>query len=163
LELFGDPSGGFFTNRADTDVIVRAKEIVESATPAPGAVLALVLQRLAVLFDDDALRKPAVGALRLAHVYMDRAPMAVPTWLCALDFYLATPKEIAFTGPRDRALLHVVYERFLPNRVVAGGEADGIALLADKPSTDEARAFVCEHFVCKAPTSDPDELARQLG
>ncbi len=163
LDLFGDPSGGFFTNRAGSDVIVRQKEIVESATPSPGAVLALVLQRLGVLFDDGAFKKPSVDALRVAHVYMDRAPMAVPTWLCALDFYLATPKEIAFTGPRDRALLGVIYERFLPNRVMAGGDADGIALLADKPSTDEPRAFVCEHFACKAPTSDPDVLATQLG
>jgi uncharacterized protein YyaL (SSP411 family) len=162
LELFGDPSGGFFTGRADGDVIVRQKEIVESATPAPGAVLASVLQRLSVLFDDDALKKPAVDALRVAHIYMDRAPHAVPTWLCALDFYTSTPKEIAFTGPLDRALVGVVHERFLPNRVMAAGEVDGIALLADKPSTDTARAFVCEHFACKAPTSDPEELARQL-
>ena len=45
---------------------------------------------------------------------------------------------------------------------MAHGEADRIALLADKPSTDQPRAFVCEHFACKAPTSDPDVLAQQL-
>jgi uncharacterized protein YyaL (SSP411 family) len=162
IELFGDPSGGFFTGRAGADVIVRQKEIVESATPSPGAVLALVLQRLAVLFDDDALRKPAVDALRIAHAYMDRAPMAVPTWLCALDFYLSEPKEIAFTGPLDRALTRVVYERFVPNRVLAHGRSDGIALLADKPDTDVATAYVCERYVCRAPTSDPGTLAELL-
>jgi len=163
IELFADAKdGGFFTGRADGDVIIRQKEIVESATPAPGAVLALVLQRLSVLFDDESLKKSAVGALRVAHIYMDRAPQAVPSWLSALDFYLSTPKEIAFTGPLDRQLTGVVYERFLPNRVMAHGEADRIALLADKPSTDQPRAFVCEHFACKAPTSDPDVLAQQL-
>ena len=29
---------------------------------------------------------------------MDRAPQAVPSWLPALDFYVSTPKELAFTG-----------------------------------------------------------------
>jgi len=163
IELFEDGKyGAFFTTRADADVIVRQIEIVESATPAPGGVLALVLQRLAILLGDESLKASAVKALRVAHVYMQRAPLAVPSWLSALDFYLSTPKEIAFTGPLDRALTGVVYERFVPNRVMAHGEPDGIELLKDKPSTDQPRAFVCEHFTCKAPTSDPEVLAQQL-
>jgi uncharacterized protein len=165
-DLFADErDGGFYTAVADNDLIVRQKEVIESATPSPGGVLALVLQRLAHLYDDSALAKPAVDALRLAHVYMQRAAQAVPTWLSALDFYLSTPKEIAFTGPLETSLLDVVNHRFLPNRVMAAstnGDASDIALLKDKPSTDTPVAYVCEHFICKAPTSDPHELARQL-
>ena len=165
---FGDPSGGgFFAAGSDTDLIVRQKELVESATPSPGAVLSLVLQRLSHLFDDRMLAQPAIDALRVAHLYMQRAPQAVATWLSALDFYVSTPKEIAFTGPLDAALLGVMNERFLPNRVIAaltnGSAARDIALLKDKPATDAPTAYVCEKFVCQAPTSDPDELARQLG
>ena len=164
VDLFGDAQeGGFFIGTSE--LVVRQKEVIESATPSAGAVLSLVLQRLAHLFDTQELAKPAIDALRLAHVYMQRAAQAVPTWLAALDFYVSTPKEIAFTGPRDDALLGVVNTRFLPNRVIAAnvdGRADGIALLRDKPPTDTPTAYVCERFVCQAPTSDPDELARQL-
>jgi uncharacterized protein len=165
VELFGDPEhGGFYIG--GEGLVVRQKEIVESATPAAGGVLALVLQRLAHLFDDQQIAKPAIDALRLAHIYMQRAPQAVPTWLSALDFYVSTPKEIAFTGPLDAKLLDVVHTRFLPNRVMAAstnGDAGRIALLRDKPPTDAPIAYVCERFVCQAPTSDPDEFARQLG
>ncbi|MGH7857783.1 MAG: thioredoxin domain-containing protein, partial [Candidatus Binatia bacterium] len=172
FDRFGDGlEGGFYTAPADHDLLVRQKEIVESATPAPGAVLALVAQRLAVFTDDPELAKPATDALRVAHVYMDRAPSAVPTWLQSLDFHLSPRKEIAFTGPLEsdegRALLEVVNRRYLPRRVLAarrdGAPSDGIALLRDKPATDRAVAYVCEHYVCAAPTSDPTELARQLG
>ncbi len=174
VELFADPSGGFFTTSTDgQQLVVRQKEIVESATPAPGGVLALVLQRLAHLLDDREAAKPGVDALRVARPYMERAPQAVPTWLCALDFYVSTPKEIAFTGPlggeQGRALTGVVHKRFLPNRALAGrtdGDAaavlDEVALLRDKPVTNEPTAYVCERFVCRAPTSEPDELAAQL-
>jgi uncharacterized protein YyaL (SSP411 family) len=165
VELFADPAqGGFFIGTST--LVVRQKEIVESATPSAGGVLSLVLQRLAHLDDDQQLAKPGVDALRLAHVYMQRAAQAVPTWLSALDFYTSTPKEIAFTGPRDDALVGVVATRYLPNRVMAArtnGDAPDIALLRDKPVTDTSTAYVCERFVCQAPTSDPDELARQLG
>jgi uncharacterized protein YyaL (SSP411 family) len=37
-----------------------------------------------------------------------------------------------------------------------------VALLRDKPQTDKATAYVCERFVCQAPTSDATELASQL-
>ena len=176
VELFADPSGGFYTTASDAEsLVVRQKEIVESATPAPGGVLALVLERIAHLHDDREIAKPAVDALRVARTYMERAAQAVPTWLCALDFYVATPKEIAFTGPLEseagRALRAVVNERFLPNRTVAGRRGsdgayaivDNLALLRDKPPTDVPTAYVCERFVCQAPTSDPAELANQLG
>jgi hypothetical protein len=166
-ELFADDAGGFFTTASDAEqLIVRQKEIVESATPAPGATLSLVLQRLALMLDRPELAKTAVHALRIAHLYVQRAPQAVATWLCSLDFYVSKPKEIAFTGPLDPSLLGVVNERYLPNRVMAAsadGSQDAIALLRDKPQTDQAVAYVCERFVCQAPTSDPAELARQLG
>jgi len=167
MGLFSDPSGGFFTNPPDHDLIVRQKEIVESATPSPGAALSLISQKLALLFDDPELERAGVEALRTAHVYMDRAPQAVATWLSALDFYASKPKEIAFTGPlqtpEGRRLVHVVAERFLPNRVMAA-RADSLelALLEDKPETDVATAYVCERYVCKKPTSDPAEFAAQL-
>jgi uncharacterized protein YyaL (SSP411 family) len=166
VELFGDPAeGGFHTTASDAErLVVRQREIIESATPAPGGVLALVLQRLSVLLDDKDLAKPAIDALRVARIYMDRAAQAVPTWLQALDFYLATPKEIAFTGPRSPELMGVVHTRFLPNRVMAAGNGTTAqtALMKDKPETDVATAYVCERFVCQSPTTDPAELAAQL-
>ena len=64
------------------------------------------------------------------------------------------------------ALLRVIFEPFLPNKIVAG--ADGglpaeIPLLEGRAArSGRATAYVCEHYVCQAPTSDPDELRAQL-
>ena len=61
-------------------------------------------------------------------------------------------------------LLQVVAERFLPNRLLAASAGPGtIPLLADRQALGgRATAYLCEHFVCQAPTQDPSELARQL-
>jgi uncharacterized protein YyaL (SSP411 family) len=81
---------------------------------------------------------------------------------------VSDPKEVAFTGPmnapRGRQLRSVVAERLVPNRVVAARVegAEDIALLEDKPDTAEPTAYVCERYVCKQPTTDPDVLAAQL-
>jgi uncharacterized protein YyaL (SSP411 family) len=61
-----------------------------------------------------------------------------------------------------------VFGRYLPNRVVAGavdGASDlrGLPLLEGKRATDgKVTAYVCRKYVCQAPTSDPEALARQL-
>jgi uncharacterized protein len=78
---------------------------------------------------------------------------------------LGRVREIAIVGPPGRSdtesLLRVVFEPFLPNRVVAGGNA-ATPLLAERDMRDgKATAYVCEHYVCQAPTTDADEL-RQL-
>lgn len=50
--------------------------------------------------------------------------------------------------------------------MVAAGETGGaeFPLLADRPMVGDApTAYVCRHFVCDAPTTDAQELARSLG
>ena len=50
---------------------------------------------------------------------MTRAPAGTGRWLAALDFFLATPKEVAIVGPRedpgDGRLLDAVFSRYLAN------------------------------------------------
>jgi uncharacterized protein YyaL (SSP411 family) len=91
--------------------------------------------------------------------------------LCALDFVIGRPREIAIVGPADsdetRALRRAVFGRFLPNRVVAGtsdgSDATDIPLLQDRSLRDgRPTAYVCEGYVCQAPVTSPEELAAQL-
>jgi uncharacterized protein YyaL (SSP411 family) len=57
---------------------------------------------------------------------------------------------------------------YLPNLLLAGapeGEGTDLTpLLQDRPAFNrQPTAYVCERFVCQAPTTDPAELRRQLG
>jgi uncharacterized protein YyaL (SSP411 family) len=55
-------------------------------------------------------------------------------------------------------MLRVVFEPFVPNKVVAGGNAAIPLLEGRAPHNGHATAYVCEHYVCQAPTTDPEEL-----
>ena len=61
------------------------------------------------------------------------------------------------------AALHGVYQ---PNKIVALSEsADGqmLPLLANKPQVDNtATAYVCENYVCQAPTTDVEAFVELL-
>ncbi|MGH2720590.1 MAG: thioredoxin domain-containing protein [Actinomycetota bacterium] len=169
-DLFADPGGpGFFTTGSDHEqLLVRQQEVIESVTPAPMAVASLVLQRLGLLTGDDALRTRGAAVVDAGKGVIERAPQAAASFLSALDLHLSTPKEIVVLGgpddPGTRALTGEVWTRYLPNKVVAGAPP-GIdsPLLEGKASLDgRPTAFVCEHFACRAPTTDPNVLARQL-
>ena len=131
-----------------------------------------VLLRLAVLTGEGDYARRATATLRPLREVMAHQPMGFGRWLAALDFYLATPKEIALVGPLNdpatQALLGVVYSRYLPNKLVAGQEMDssaddGIPLLQGKVMLDgHPTAYVCEQYACQTPVTDAETLAGQL-
>ncbi|HEV8633005.1 MAG TPA: thioredoxin domain-containing protein [Chloroflexota bacterium] len=175
IERFADDeSGGFYDTSHDHEQLIsRPKDLYDSATPSANAVAADVLLRLALLTGETAYHDRAVRSLEAIAPVAARAPQAFGRWLCAVDFALGQPVEIAIVGdPGAEAtaeLLRAVRGRFVPNKVVAlrapGDEeaAGAVPLLAGRDQLDgRPAAYVCRNFACRAPTSDPDELARQL-
>ena len=85
--------------------------------------------------------------------------------LQALDFYLASVREVAIVGAGGDAdaLAAVVRGHYRPHVVLAGGEGDGMPLLEGRSPVDgHAAAYVCEHFTCRAPVTEPAALAAAL-
>ena len=100
---------------------------------------------------------------------MAQHPLGFGHLLSVLDFYLSAPEEIAIVGDlashETHELLKVVYETYRPGKVVAAGlpNDDGeaaVPLLAGRQQLDgRATAYVCQHFACQAPVTDPEALA----
>jgi len=175
LRLFADEEGGgFFETGSDAEeLVLRPKELLDSAVPAAGSVAAETLQRLAMLTGDRSYERAAVSALEQVREVMGRAATALGHALSAVDLYLSPSREIAIAGDpgdeRTRALLREVWRRFLPGAVLAAappgdGEAEkAIPLLQGRELVDGSpAAYVCERFVCRRPVTEPAELAAEL-
>jgi uncharacterized protein YyaL (SSP411 family) len=175
LELFADPDGdGFYqTGRDAEQLVVRPRELFDNAIPAGSSVAADVLQRLGRLTATPAWEQAGLAALRPVLGVLARAPTGFGHALGAADFALSRVREVAIVGDRGaedtRALLATVWATYQPNRVLAAAAPDDrtaqdeVPLLADRPPLDgRATAYVCEHFVCQLPVTDPEALAAQL-
>jgi len=175
LELFADRGrGGFYQTGSDAErLVLRPRELFDNAVPAGSSVAADVLQRLARLTGETAYDDAAAGALRLVQELVPRAPTGFGYALSAADFALSRVREVAIVGDPaalgTRALLDQVRGRYRPSQVVAlaaPGDREVVAavpLLADRPMVDgRPTAYVCEHFVCRRPVTDPDELLALL-
>jgi hypothetical protein len=162
VELFGDDEqGGFFLTPSDGEELVAPrKDLDDNPTPSGNSMLAFVLLRLARLWGDDELERRAVGVLRLIRDAIPRAPSAFGWALCALDLHLSPPRELAIVGDPRSEVARAALGRYEPNTVVAFGPADGVPLLEGKTLVDgRAAVYACERFACRAPVTDPAELA----
>ena len=174
VDLFWDAAAGQFydTGTDHEELVVRPRDMTDNAIPAGSSMAAGVLLKLSVVSGDADLERRAVEALRSAKGLMERFPTGAGHWLCALDFYLSTPKEIAVVGDRTaqdtKALLSEVYRSFLPNRVLVG--LSGLEDASVRSPLMEGRlrlngratAYVCRQYVCGLPVNDPEALAGQL-
>jgi uncharacterized protein len=165
LERFADPEhGGFFTTSPEHEELpVRRKDLEDSPVPSGNSAAALALLRLARLSGEGRYEQAAGGVLALMLPLARRHPHSFGHLLRAADFATAPVREVAIVGPDPEALLAVIRERLQPHLVLAGGEPDGVPLLAERPPVDgRATAYVCEHFSCRAPVTEPAELAALL-
>ena len=89
----------------------------------------------------------------------------------ALELYTEGPTEVVVIGRQGAtdadALWAVVALTYLPHRVLVraeAGEKDVPAPARERrPLDGRATAYVCRHFACSSPVTDPAELERLLG
>jgi len=147
---------------------VGPKDWQDDAKPSGNAMAATVLLTLGAYTGDSRYTEEAERALQLVQNALAVAPTGFAQWLCGLDFALGPTREIAIVGGRAEAqkLLDVVFGEYRPNQVVAlaqNGDESAIPLLKARTRRDgHATAYVCQHFACQMPVTEPDALAAQL-
>ncbi|HXG93145.1 MAG TPA: thioredoxin domain-containing protein [Blastocatellia bacterium] len=175
IEKFWDEDeGGFYFTSSDHEkLITRTKDYFDNATPSGNSVAALNLLKLSHLVQEPDYQRRAVTILRALRQAMSKYPSAFGYLLCALDFYLSEPKEIAIVGHLDshevRSFVEEIYSRYIPNKVVAAAEAEdekaaeAISLMMGRTAVDgKATAYVCRNYTCLAPATTVEELAERL-
>jgi uncharacterized protein YyaL (SSP411 family) len=151
------------------------KDDNDCAEPAASSVAALNLLRLSQFLDDKAVAERVRKTIHAFATTFSHFPSAMPLMLVALDYSLSKPRQVVIAGKKDapetKALVNEVHRHFLPNTVLflADG-AEGQKYLGEKneairamsPLDGKPAAYVCEDFTCKAPVTDPKQLAELL-
>ncbi|MPZ50877.1 MAG: DUF255 domain-containing protein [Dehalococcoidia bacterium] len=202
IDLFWDESAQAFfdTGRDHEALITRPRHLFDNAMPSGTSVATGVLLRLALLTGNTDYERRATAGLRALAPMLSQSGTSFGHLLCALDFYVSRPQELAVVWPAPssahpedsslsahpevhpepgrralegrghdlaKSLIDAVRAVYAPRLLLVGAPegsgADLTPLLADRPTRDgQPTAYLCERFVCQAPTSDPGELAKQL-
>ncbi len=175
IERFADNErGGFFTTSKDhEELIARRKDVGDHPIPSGNSSAAYGLLRLAALTGESAYEERAVGTIRLFAPAAAQHPDAFGHLLRAIDFHLSPVREVALVAPGNGGatsagldeLARVVRSAHRPHVVLAGGPegSERPELLRQRPAVEgRPAAYVCEHFTCQAPVTEPQDLEAQL-
>lgn len=165
--FWDDRQGTFFDTQVGDNLVVRPRSFFDNPIPSGNAAATFALLRLASITGDTAYIDRAVAAFHAVRDALVQAPLGFAYLLSALNFYLSPQRQIAIVGNPEEAsakrLADVVYGQYLPNKVVAVGMPGSVPLLVGRQCLDgSATAYVCEHFACQMPVTDPADLEMQL-
>jgi uncharacterized protein YyaL (SSP411 family) len=171
----GNNGGFFFTSDEAEQLLVRKKDIYDSAIPAGNSIAMLNLIRLGRITAQPELEEKAAQIGRAFFEKALQVPTACTGLLLALDFALGPSYEIIISGTSSakdtEAIIKAVRQKFLPNKVVlfrpAEEDAPEITLYSPyiknmKPAGKKATAYVCQNYECQLPTTDPQKMLELL-
>jgi len=167
ISRFGDPErGGFFSTSTDNETLVaRRKEIGDHPIPSGNSSAAMGLLRLAALGGNHGYESHAEEVFRLFAESAALHPGSFAHLLRAIDFHLSPTKEVALVGGEVEELARTVRSKHHPHLVLAAGPegSDTPPLLQGRIAIDaQPTAYVCEHFTCRTPITDPQALTKAL-
>jgi uncharacterized protein len=169
-----DERGGFFTTSNDhEELIARRKDVGDHPIPSGNSSATYGLLRLAALTGESSYEDRALGTMRVFAPAALQHPEAFGHLLQAIDFHLSPTREVALVSPANGGepdggldeLARVVRSAHRPHVVLAGGEegTERPELLRDRSAVEgRPAAYVCEHFTCRAPVTEPQELQAAL-
>jgi hypothetical protein len=169
LKLFMDEAGRFYLRPdGQKDLILRPKDETDGAIPAPGSIMTENLLKLNRITSEKRYLESAEKSLRAISGLVGRYPGGMTSALFAIDYFFSDKIEIVVVGDgeiRDQMLAEL-YQRYLPNRVIAlsdGSGGQGPLFEGRDAGGDGVAVYVCVNSVCRLPVSTVDELKQQLG
>ena len=178
LEFFWDKTQGgfFFVSESVDKLLFRQKGLYDTALPSGNSIAALNLIRLSRLLMDKEFEKKADTLLKVFSGEILQAPFGYCQMLIGLDFLLGPAKEIVIAGggvPQlELEMISRIYERFIPNKVVAFRPADekelerlaGLMPFIKELTALEGRTtvYVCENYICNLPTANVEKVKEIL-
>ena len=158
----GHESGRLYYTADDHEqLITRAADLFDSATPSGNGMAATALSRLGHLLNHEAYTTAARRIVNSARQTMEESPLGVGQALIALDMLVGPFAELVVVGGSAEQHVHAVahlHDQYLPNGVIVSRTRDQQTLaealnplFEGRPSTDEVTLYRCVGTTCDEP------------
>ncbi|HEY4967047.1 MAG TPA: thioredoxin domain-containing protein [Puia sp.] len=163
---FSEADSGYFyfTHQDQDDVIVRKREVLDSAQPSGNSIMAANLLYLGTVFDNQEWKQRAIRNVGGLKEMIIRYPGSFGIWATLLNACTYQQYEIVLAGePSEEKLLEFLAE-VIPNRVFQQNSVSQteFPLLRNKPVQGPSLFFLCRDYTCQQPVREVAELVSLL-
>jgi uncharacterized protein len=167
LDGFADPASAFFffTHTSQGDVILRKKEIYDSAIPSGNSVMAGNLFYLSRVFDNNEWEEKADEMVISLGSLITRYPTSFGGWASQFLINLQGIKEIVVTGEKINEIFFDILHIFIPDKIFQSSSVphEAFPLLKGKQYNNPFLIYVCENYVCNPPVASLSSFTQQIG
>lgn len=153
----------FYTPKEQTDIILRKKEIYDSATPSGNSVMANNLFYLGTALDKKDWLERAQNMLLSVGGGMVHYPTSFGVWTLLLQEMVHGLKEIAIVGDGYAAYLKEINTLLIPNKILMSSRGnEPYPLLQDRQKEGKTLLYLCENYQCEEPSETVEEFKRKI-
>ena len=154
----------FFTNSAQSDILLKQKDLYDSATPSGNSTMAKNLQRLAVLTGEKSCADQATQMLMAVKDSVLKYAPSFARWAEAVLWEVFPPTEIAVTGTDAKEIAAEINTFFAPNKVImaASQPSDARFPLLEAKDFGTTAIYVCRNFACEVPVFSVAEYVKKF-
>jgi uncharacterized protein YyaL (SSP411 family) len=151
----------FFTADDDEQLIARKSEIMDGVIPASNSVMARVLKKLGLLFDNESYVEVSAQLLRNVMPQLAKYGSAYSNWVMLLLDEVFGINEIAITGAGAETFRREMENNYIPNKIMLGGNTGSLPLLQDKFGVS-TQIFICKDKTCGLPANNPADALNEV-
>lgn len=152
----------FFTSEKQQDIIIRKREVYDSATPSGNSTMVRNLQRLGILLDKNDYRELAIKMLLGMKESLEKYPTSFSRWSSALVHEVYPLHEVAIIGSTAITLAKTIQTKYLPNIIMMATVAENhnYPLLENKIPEKDTYIYVCQNYSCKRPVKTIEDFKK---
>lgn len=169
IENFFDESANlfYFTSEKQKDILLRKKDLYDSATPSGNSTMVRNLQRLGHIFDNKTYHSLSTNMLLSVEEAVERYPSSLSKWAGSALALVFPPYEIAVVGAGAHSKSKSINTLFLPNKILMSSveEDTKFPLLSGRSGDTEggqSLIYVCQNYACKIPVQTVEEMQKIL-
>jgi len=151
----------FYTAGNNEQLIARKAEVMDNVTPASNSVLAKVLKKMGLLFDNEEYHIFSAQMMRNVLPHMARYGSAYSNWGMLLLDEVFGVYEVAITGEGYEQLRAEMEKNYIPNKIMLGGKKGSLPLLQNRFGP-AAQIFVCKDKTCGLPVKNIADALNQM-
>lgn len=151
-----------FTSEKDSDLIIPHFEVEDNVIPAANSVIANVLFKMSIYFENSYYEK--IAQQMLLHIIQTiDYPSAFSNWLNVLLNFSEQNKELAICGEKAKEFLKQMNQNYFPNCIIAGNEIESnLPFLKNRLVANETLFYICQNKSCLKPINNIEEIISQL-
>ncbi|MDO3644147.1 thioredoxin domain-containing protein [Mucilaginibacter sp. L3T2-6] len=163
IKHYYNAEGGifYFTANDDEQLIARKPEIMDGVIPSSNSVMARILKKLGLLFDDENYAQISAQMLRNIVPHMARYGSSYSNWTMLLMEEVFGTYEIAITGNDFEVKRREIENNYIPNKIMLGGKKGSLPLLQGKFDA-ETQIYICKDRTCGLPATDTEQALKQI-